>query len=47
MNGAYFTRSLDGRQLVGPLPGTRFEYVLVFAQGNDGLRGDVSQALAP
>jgi glutamine transport system substrate-binding protein len=44
--GAYFARTQEGLQLGPPLPGTGFQYGLVFAKGNDRLRSVVNHALA-
>lgn len=42
----YFARSVEGLGQASPLAGTGFKYGLVFARGNDRLRGAVNQALA-
>jgi glutamine transport system substrate-binding protein len=44
--GAHFARTQDGLALGAPLPGTGFQYGLVFAKGNDQLRSAVNGALA-
>lgn len=42
----YFARSVEGLREASPLAGTALKYGLVFARGNDRLRGAVNRALA-
>jgi ABC-type amino acid transport substrate-binding protein len=42
----HFARSVEGLEGASPIAGTAYSYGLVFARGNDQLRGAVNRALA-
>ena len=44
--GVFFAHFMEGLSVAPPLPGTGFQYGIVFAKGNDLLRGTVNHALA-